>query len=74
MKPVASLVSLWFGAVMILIVFSGVIAFAFTDFMSDRLFGTRRTVFTFILLAYGIYRSMRAYQAFKQTRDDKKLF
>lgn len=61
----------WFGAFMVLVVFTGAIAFAFTDFMDDRLFGQKRTLFVFILLAYGVYRSARLYQAFKQTKHER---
>jgi len=71
MKRVSSFISFWFGALMIIIVFSGAIAFAFTDFMYDRLFGTKRTVFVFVLLAYGVYRSIRTYQGFKESRNEK---
>ena len=63
--------SVWFGAMMVLLVFSGAVAFAFTDFMDDRLFGSRRTWFVVILAAYGVYRSFRLYQVFKQSRYDQ---
>lgn len=55
----------WFGALMVMLVISGAVAFTFSDFMIDRISGTRRTIFIFILLAYGVYRSIRLYQVFK---------
>ncbi len=71
MKTGLKFISLWFGLLMVVVVFSGVIAFAFTDFMDDRLFGNRRTVFVLILLAYGIYRGFRTYQLFKEKKYDE---
>ena len=62
--------SAWFGLLMVLVVFSGAAAFAFTDLMDDRLFGARRNGFILVLLAYGIYRSVRLYQGFKNTRHE----
>ena len=70
MKIGLNFVSLWFGLLMMVIVFAGVVAFTFTDFMNDRLFGTRRTVFVFILLAYGIYRGFRIYQVVKAAKEN----
>lgn len=63
-------ISIWFGAIMILLVFSGAFAFAFTNFMDDRLFGQKRIFFIVILLAYGVYRCFRLYQAFKSNRHE----
>jgi hypothetical protein len=64
------MVSIWFGGLMVLIVFSGFIAFAFTNFMNDRLFGNQRLVFTLVLLAYSIYRGIRLYQTIKQIKNE----
>ena len=61
----------WFGIIMILIVTCGAVAIAFTDFMSDRLYGTKRVVFIFILLAYALYRGIRLYQTIKYSNDEK---
>jgi hypothetical protein len=66
MKPGLNFVSVWFGALMILLVTAGAIAFAFTDFMEDRLYGNKRTLFIFLLLSYAIYRSYRLYFLFKR--------
>ena len=71
MKPGLNTLTNWFGIVMILIVISGAIAIAFTDIMSDRLYGTKRVVFIFILLAYAVYRGFRIYQTMKYRRDEK---
>ena len=53
------LVSMWFGIIMIILVVAGAIAFGFTDFMDDRLYGPKRSGFVVILLAYGVYRAFR---------------
>lgn len=66
-----NLISIWFGAIMILLVTSGAIAFTFTNFMDEQLFGAKRTLFIFILLAYGVFRSFRLYQLLKRTNDEK---
>ena len=66
---------IWFSTIIILfIVIGAAIAFTFTDFMDDKLFGTRRVVFIFILVAYGIYRSFRLYQLLKNARNEKEDF
>jgi len=52
-------VAIWFSAVMILLVTCGAFVFAFTDVMSDRLYGSKRTLFIFVLAAYSIYRAVR---------------
>jgi hypothetical protein len=70
MKLGINTVSSWFGLLMIVLVFAGVIAFGFTNFMDEKVFGTRRTVFVCILLAYGIYRTVRFYQVFKKAQDE----
>jgi hypothetical protein len=59
------LLSLWFGAFMIILVISLAAAFTFTDFYLDRLFGNKRTAFIFVLIAYAVYRSFRIYQVLK---------
>ena len=71
MKLGINTISTWFGLLMVLVVFSGVVAFTFTNFMEDRLFGSRRTSFIIILLAYGIYRSIRLYQVFKHAQHEE---
>jgi hypothetical protein len=65
------MVSVWFGVVMVVLLLSGAIAFTFTDFMIDSLFGKRRLFFIVLLLSYSVYRSMRIYQVLKRTRQDE---
>ena len=66
MRPINGLVSIWFGIVMVVIVvFLGSLV-AFTDFMTDRLFGNKRTFFIGLMFAYACYRSYRIYQLYKQ--------
>ncbi|MEO6304975.1 MAG: hypothetical protein ABIP51_17570 [Bacteroidia bacterium] len=65
MKPILNSVTVWSGAFMIIIVLAGAIAFAFTDLMSDKLYGGKRTGFIIMLFAYAIYRGFRLYQTVK---------
>lgn len=59
------------GAIMVIVVFGAAAAFALTDLMNDRLFGSRRTWFVVVLLVYGAYRSFRLYKILKPTRYDQ---
>lgn len=68
MKLGLNTISVWFGMIMILLVVSGAFAFAFTDFMSDKLYGQKRFFFVILLLAYAVYRGFRLYQVFKQAK------
>lgn len=70
MKIGLNSISAWFGMIMILIVTAGAIAFAFTDFMDDRLYGTKRLFFILLLLAYAVYRVFRLRQMSKQSSDE----
>jgi hypothetical protein len=72
MRPRLNFVSVWSGAMMILLVTAGAIAFAFTDFMEDRLYGNKRTLFIFLLLSYAIYRAYRLYLFFKKPGHEEK--
>jgi hypothetical protein len=67
MKLGLNSISVWFGMIMILLVLAGAIAFSFTDFMDDRLFGTKRFFFVLLLIAYAVYRGFRLYQIFKRS-------
>jgi hypothetical protein len=58
--------SIWLSAFMIMMVTCMAILFAFTDVMSDRLFGSKRTIFIFVLAAYSIYRGFRLRMLMKQ--------
>jgi hypothetical protein len=40
--------------------------FAFTDIMSDRLFGTKRTALIIVLCCYALYRIYRLYVTLKK--------
>ncbi len=70
MKPITSIVSIWFGALMVVVVLflGGLIAF--TDVMTDRLYGNKRTFFIVLMFAYAIYRSYRIYQIRKSKQED----
>ena len=70
MKPGLNIVSVWFGIVMVVLVTTGAIALAFTDFMEDRLYGNKRILFIFLLLFYAVYRGYRLYSFFKRPRHE----
>ena len=40
----------------------------FTDILIDKLYGTKRTIFVVILLAYAAYRGYRIYDTIKKNR------
>jgi hypothetical protein len=71
MKNNLNFVTLWFSVLMVIIVIAGAIAFTFTDFMSDRLYGGKRITLTIVFLAYAVYRGIRIYQVFKSNRSDE---
>lgn len=52
-------ISIWFSAVMIVLVTCGAFLFAFTDVMSDSLSGNKRLILIFVFAAYSIYRAFR---------------
>lgn len=70
MKNSVNYISLWFSAAMVILVIAGAIAFTFTDFMSDRVYGTKRIVLTLVFLAYAIYRGIRIYQVIKSKNNE----
>ena len=53
-----------FGVVMIVAVLALAAGVAFTDMLSDRLYGSKRTFFIALMLAYAVYRGFRIYQQF----------
>jgi hypothetical protein len=55
---------------MVLIVIAGAIAFTFTDFMIDRVYGNKRIILTVVFLAYATFRGVRIYQIFKANQND----
>ena len=70
MRNGINMVSLWFSVAMVLIVIAGAAAFTFTDFMSDRVYGTKRIVLTIVFLAYAVFRGVRIYQIFKSKKNE----
>ena len=72
MKPLLNTVTIWSGALMIILVLAGAIAFATTDLMSDKLYGGKRTGFIIMLFAYAIYRSFRLYQNLKYKSNEEE--
>lgn len=63
-------VGTWFSLIMIALTLSGAFAFAFTDFMDERLFGTKRVFFVILLVLYAIYRGFRLYQVSKPSQNE----
>ena len=71
MKNALSLIPVWFGIIMILVVVSLALSVAFTGFLDDRLYGNKRLFFVFLLLSYAIYRGFRLHHAIqKMKRND----
>ena len=68
MKLGLNFIAVWFGIIMILVVVGGAIAITFTDVLSDRLFGLKRTFFVLMLIAYAIYRGFRLYHLINQKK------
>jgi hypothetical protein len=68
MKNGINMVSLWFSVFMVILVIAGAIAFTFTDFMIDRLYGNKRIILTVVFLGYAVYRGIRIYQVFKSNQ------
>jgi len=42
----------------------------FTDFKSDVIYGTKRTVLSITFILYGTFRIFRAYKLFKTNHDE----
>lgn len=70
MKNGINMITLWFSVFMVVVVIAGAIAFTFTDFMGDRLYGTKRIVLTVVFLAYAVFRGIRIYQVFKSGKNE----
>lgn len=70
MKNGLNLINVWISIVLVLIVIAGAFAFAFTDFMIDRVYGTKRIVLIVVFLAYSIFRGIRIYQVFKANQNN----
>ena len=71
MKIGLNQITLVMGIIMILFVLTGAVVITFTDVMSDRLHGTKRIAFIFVLIAYAIYRSFRVYQVYKSKKREE---
>ena len=71
MRNNVNFVTLWFSAAMVIIVIAGAIAFTFTDFMADRVYGTKRLVLTLVFIAYAIFRGIRIYQVLKSRNNNE---
>ena len=69
MKNNLNFVTLWFSVLMVIVVIAGAIAFTFTDFMSDRVYGSKRVILTVVFLGYAIFRGIRIYQVFKSGKN-----
>lgn len=70
MKLGLNSITVWFSLLMITLTIAGAFAFAFTDFMDERLFGRKRVYFVILLVLYSIYRIFRLYQLSKKTNQD----
>ena len=71
MKLLGTQISLWFGIIMVLVVITGALVFVFTDFYSDRLYGSKRTIFIVVLFSYALYRGWRIYALLKEKKDEE---
>jgi hypothetical protein len=67
-KSPIELINLVFSGLMVLISFTGVLVFFFTDLVSDRAYGNKRIILGLVFLAYAIYRSYRMYSSIKQQK------
>jgi hypothetical protein len=54
---------------MVFMVLAGAIAFTFTDFLDDRLYGSKRIIMIVIFFAYSFYRGIRIYQVMKANKE-----
>lgn len=70
MKNLPSYISIWSSALMVIIVLAGAFAFAFTDFMKDRVYGNKRSILIFVFLVYSVFRGYRIYQILKSKSND----
>lgn len=70
MKNGLNMINVWISAIMVLVVVAGAIAFTFTDFMSDRVYGSKRVILTVVFFAYAVFRGVRIYQILKSKKDE----
>lgn len=71
MKNGLNMINVWISAVMVLVVVAGAIAFTFTDFMIDRVYGSKRVILTVVFFAYGAFRGVRIYQILKSDKNEE---
>jgi hypothetical protein len=71
-KPGFLSLSSVFGMVMIIAVLALAAGVAFTDMLSDRLYGSKRTFFIVLMLAYAAYRGFRIYQVSRAGRRESQ--
>ena len=64
-KSPTELINLVFSGLMVLITLTGFIVFFFTDYLTDRAYGTKSYILGTIFLAYAIYRTFRMYNMIK---------
>jgi hypothetical protein len=70
-KPGLNSLSAIFGVVMIIVVLGLAIGVVFTDMLSDRLYGGKRTIFIVLMVAYALYRGFRIYQTTSRRRNEE---
>ncbi len=61
----------WLNGFMIALIAMAAVAFAFTDIMSDRLFGNKRAIFVLVLGLYAVYRTFRLKQLLKPKKEEE---
>ncbi|MDX2172568.1 MAG: hypothetical protein SFY56_05565 [Bacteroidota bacterium] len=71
MKLGLNTISIWFGGFVAVISLCMAVAFLFTDFMKDTMFGTKRIAFICVLLLYTVYRGFRIYQTLKYSKKNE---
>lgn len=62
-------ITIWFSAVMIMLVTGGAFLFAFTDVMSDRISGNKRLALIFVFAVYSLYRAFKLKMLVKRKED-----
>jgi hypothetical protein len=70
MKSIQQIISFWFAVVMVIVTIGIGFAFMFTDVMSDKMYGTKRTVFICLMFAYAVYRGYRLYAQIKSNKNE----
>lgn len=71
MKLGLNTLSIWFGGLVALVSLGLAIAFTFTNFMIETMYGTKRIAFICVLLLYTVYRGFRIYQTLKYSKKNE---